>query len=109
MSFKALIVPEDPTNNGYILQPLATRMLEECGRPNAKVTVLTNPRTQGYEHAKAVLVDQVFARYSHFDLLLFLCDADGNNRQAAFTTLEAKAAADGVRLLCCAAVQEVEI
>ena len=108
MSFKVLVVPEDPTNNGYILQPLVTRMLEGCGRPQGKVTVLTNPKTAGYDHAKAILIDQVFDRYSHYDLLLFLCDADGKDRTAAFANLEAQGTEKQVRLICCAAIQEVE-
>jgi hypothetical protein len=52
LSFNALVVPEDPEYNGYILKPLAVRLLEACGKPNAKVTVLANPRAQGYEHAR---------------------------------------------------------
>ncbi|MDX1984844.1 MAG: hypothetical protein SFV51_31515 [Bryobacteraceae bacterium] len=55
MSLRILIVPEDPTYNGAILAPLVTRMLTECGRPKAKVTVLENPRVQGYAHAKQQL------------------------------------------------------
>jgi hypothetical protein len=41
LSFNVLVVPEDPLNNGYILRPLVTRMLAECGKGNAKVEVRT--------------------------------------------------------------------
>lgn len=108
MSLKVLVVPEDPTYNGYILRPLVDRMLRECGRPNAKVEVLTNPKANGYAHAKALLVDQVLDRYAHFDVLLFLPDADGRDRTGEFASLEAGARDRGVELVCCAAVQEVE-
>ncbi|HBL28842.1 MAG TPA: hypothetical protein DD490_18565 [Acidobacteria bacterium] len=109
MSFNVLVVPEDPLNNGYILKPLVTRLLAECGKANAKVEVLTNPRAQGYEHAKELLRGALLERYRHKDLLLFLVDADGRDRRSEFQRLEEDAAAQGVRLLCCAAVQEVEV
>lgn len=108
MSFSALIIPEDPTNNGYILDPLIEHMLAECGKPNAKVEVLRNPKTQGYEHAKAVLLNEVLDRYRHKNLLLFLPDADGKDRAAEFLVMEQSARSIGARLICCAAQQEVE-
>lgn len=108
MSFNALIVPEDPTNNGYILDPLIECMLAECGKPHAKVEVLRNPRTQGYEHAKTVLMGEVLDRYRHKNLLLFLPDADGKNRDVEFQNMENVANGLGVPLICCAAQQEVE-
>lgn len=108
MSFDVLVVPEDPANNGYILKPLVSRMLSECGKPNAVVTVLSNPRAQGYEHAKRLLQTRIFEAYRHMNLLLFLPDADGRDRRDEFGSLEGEAARRGVRLLCCAAVQEVE-
>lgn len=108
MSFDVLVVPEDPANNGYILKPLILRMLAECGKPNAVVTVLSNPRAQGYEHAKALL-NQLFDRYRHMNLLLFLPDADGKDRIGEFRRLEEEAKHRGVNLLCCAAEQEVEV
>ncbi|HKI00374.1 MAG TPA: hypothetical protein VKK31_00195 [Thermoanaerobaculia bacterium] len=109
MSFDVLVVPEDPANNGYILKPLISRMLAECGKANARVTVLSNPRTKGYEHAKALLRNQLFLRYRHMKLILFLPDADGKNREGEFQALEDEANRQGVRLLCCAAKEEVEV
>ena len=49
MSFKVLVIPEDPTHNGYILKPLVESILTDAGKPNARVTVLTNSRLQGYD------------------------------------------------------------
>jgi len=109
LSFNVLVVPEDPANNGYILKPLVSRILAECGKANAKVTVLTNPRAKGYEHAKALLRSQLFERYRHMNLLLFLPDADGKDRSAELRSLEEEAGRQGVTLLCCAAQQEVEV
>jgi hypothetical protein len=99
-----LIVPEDPTYNGHILKPLIERILEHCGKPNAKVTVLSEPRLQGYNHAKEKL-PEILDRYLHLDLILFLVDADGKDRTGEFTNLEKRS----TKLLCAAAVQEVEI
>jgi hypothetical protein len=109
VSFKALVVPEDPTYNGYILGPLVTRIMRECGKPNAKVTVLSNPKTSGYEDAKRLLVDRILEAYSHFDLILFLPDADGKDKSAEFALLETGAVGFGVRLFCCAAIPEIEV
>jgi hypothetical protein len=109
LSFDVLVVPEDPTYNGYILKPLISRMLAECGRANARVTVLSNPRARGYEDAKALLRNRLFDRYRHMNLLVFLPDADGKDRGGEFQMLEEEAGSRGVRLLCCAAKEEVEV
>lgn len=108
MSFNVLVVPEDPTYNGYILKPLVERLLTECGKPNSKVKVLDNPRARGYEHAKALIVDEVIDAWAHFNLLLFLPDADGRDKRAEFQYIENTARDRGVWLFCCAAVEEVE-
>lgn len=108
MSYQVLVIPEDPTHNGDILEPLIGRMLAECGKPNAKVVVLTNPKVQGYEHARQRL-PEVLDRYRYFDLALFLVDADGKDRTASFETLESEAELNGSALICAAAEQEVEV
>jgi hypothetical protein len=72
MSFKVLIIPEDPTNNGYIVKPLIKRMMKECGKPNAQVDVRSNPRVQGYNNAKALMSEISFESYTHKYLLLFI-------------------------------------
>lgn len=108
MSFNVLVVPEDPTYNGYILGPLVARLMSECGKPNSRVKVLTNPKAAGYEHAKSLIVDEVIDRYAHFNLLLFMPDADGKDKRAEFQYIENTARDRGVQLFCCAAVEEVE-
>ena len=108
MSCNVLVIPEDPTYNGAILQPLVERILEDCGKVNARVTVLTNPRVWGFEHACG-RIPAIVERYAHFDLLLFLPDADGDDRSALFERLESEAARQHVALICCAAKEEVEV
>jgi hypothetical protein len=105
VSFRALIIPEDPTNNGYILRPLITRMLAEVGKPNAQTLVLTNPRLTGYDHAVKAIEEDLPLRYTFYDLWLFLPDAD---RAAGAPALEARMQARGIPLLCCASKPEVE-
>lgn len=105
MSFRVLIIPEDPTYNGYILRPLVTRMLEEVGKPNAQIHVLINPRLTGYDHAVQAIESDLPQRYAFYDLWLFLPDAD---RAAGASGLEAKMNQRGIPMFCCAAQPEVE-
>ena len=56
-----------------------------------------------------MITEQVLGRYSHFDLLLFLPDADGKDRSAEFQGLMRAAEDRNVKLICCAARQEVEV
>jgi hypothetical protein len=83
-------------------------MLAQCGKPNARVLVLTNPKVQGYEHARQKL-PEIVERYRHFDLILFLVDADGKDKATVFQALESNAASNGSALFCAAAEQEVEV
>jgi hypothetical protein len=108
VSTHLLIVVEDPTHNGQIAYPLMQRMVAACGRPRARVTVLTNPHARGYASAKAIVTDVVPHRFPHVDLVLFLPDADGKDRSAEFDFLEESLRAAGVHLICCSAVQEIE-
>ena len=114
MSLNVLVVPENPTYNGAILKPLCECVLVECGRPRANVEVMANPRTNGYEHAKSLFREAIMDLYSHKHLVLFLPDSDGQDRSGEFARLEADfelqavAIAKPIRLICCAAVPEVE-
>jgi len=95
VSFNVVVIGEDPTHNGYILKPLISRMLQECGKPNANVVVPPNQKAKGYEHVKALLIEQIVDRYRHFDLSLFLPDADGKDRSGEFERLEEQASEKG--------------
>ncbi|MEI9973222.1 MAG: hypothetical protein WDO73_14950 [Ignavibacteriota bacterium] len=80
------------------------RLLKECGKANAKVVVLRDPAVSGYEDACGKL-PEIRQAYRRYDLLLFLPDADGKDRSQRFAQFEAEA---GPKLICCAAVEEVE-
>ncbi|MBI4658859.1 MAG: hypothetical protein HY735_08450 [Verrucomicrobia bacterium] len=105
MSFRVLVIPEDPTYNGYIVKPLAERMLAEAGKTQARVVLLTNPKLGGIEQAKDAIRNRLVVAYRHFDLWLFLPDAD---RAGGLDDLEKQMTTQGVMLLCCATGPEVE-
>ncbi|MBI4568797.1 MAG: hypothetical protein HY719_10410 [Planctomycetes bacterium] len=77
MSFRVLVIPEDPTYNGYILKPLVKRLMIKAGKPKAEVNVLPRSQWNGYDAVVAALKKgELAANYTHFDLWLFLPDAD---------------------------------
>lgn len=108
VSIKVLVIPEDPTNNGYILKPLVEAILADIGKPNAKVHVLTSPRLNGYTDAVRAIREELSERYGFWDLWIFIPDADLASSRS-MDTLEGELAQKGVRLLCSPAHPEVEI
>jgi len=67
---------------------------------------------QGYAHAKKLLEDRIPRDWWHFELILFIPGADGlaGNRKGEFKRLEqlAERRTRPVKLICCAAEQELE-
>jgi hypothetical protein len=108
VSFRVLVIPEDPTHNGYILKPLVQALLADIGKPKARVEVLGNPRLEGYDHAMRAIKSELSDRYQYFDLWLFFPDADRAN-PIAMQALEQQVSAKGIPLFCCPALPEVEI
>lgn len=107
MSFRVLVIPEDPTLNSHILKPLTKAIVTDAGRPAAKVAVLTKPRLRGYGQAVRAIRTNL-ERYRYMDLWLFFPDAD-KAKDDAMRSLEEKRAVQGIGLLCCPAQPEVEI
>lgn len=108
MSFRVLVIPEDPLQNGHILKPLVQAIMVDAGKPAAKVTVLPNPRVRGYDQAVKAIRNELQEAYGSIDLWLFFPDADIAG-SGAMRNLETHIAASGISLLCCAAQPEVEI
>lgn len=108
MSLRVLVIPEDPTLNGYILKPLIQAVLAECGKPNANVFVLGNPRLEGYAHAVRAIRDELPDRYGFWDLWIFMPDGDCATEQT-MRALEEELREKQVSLICCPAKPEVEI
>lgn len=88
MSFRVLVIPEDPKWNGYILKPLAKKLMESAEKPKARMEVLANPRLRGYAHALRAIRGELPESYGFFDLWLFFPDADRAGVDA-MTRLEA--------------------
>ncbi|MDR3228242.1 MAG: hypothetical protein LBT53_02345, partial [Puniceicoccales bacterium] len=108
MSFKVLVIPEDPTNNGYILKPLVEAILADAGKPNAKVKVLTSPRLNGFAQAKKAIDEELVDRYGFYHLWIFIPDADCA-KPDSMREMENRLAKKNIKLLCCPAQPEVEI
>lgn len=108
MSFKVLVIPEDPTYNGAILKPIISSIVANAGKPRARVHVLTDPHLGGYDHAMRAIKGQLIDKYCYWDLWIFMPDAD-RATPAAMQALEADLSARDVRLLCCPAEPEAEI
>lgn len=105
---KVLVIPEDPTYNGYILKPLVTRLFKSVGRGSAKITILTNPYARGLEMIKEKLPG-ILDRYRHFDIMLFVVDQDCKaGRADELAHIEILASQAGVCMITCAAVTEIE-
>ena len=108
MSFRVLVIPEDPLQNGHILRPLVQAIMRNAGRPAATVDVLENPRLRGYDHAVRAIHNKLSEAYSFMDLWLFFPDAD-RATSGAMQNMETQVATSGTTLLCCAPQPEVEI
>ena len=108
MSLRILVIPEDPTYNGYILKPVVEMLLAEVGKPTARISVLSKPRLRGYDQAVDAVRNDLVSLYRHMDVWLFLPDGD-RATPTAMSDLESHLASQDVTLLCCPAVPEVEI
>lgn len=108
MSFNVLVIPEDPTWNGYILKPLTKALLDDTEKPNAKVKLLENPHVGGYDQALSAIRGELPNLYGFFDLWLFIPDADRASADA-MENLETDLQSRGIPLLCCRAQPEIEI
>lgn len=114
MSFNVLVIPEDFTKDEHILKPLAERILQDLGKPNASIRVCRDPNFGGLGEAlKTERLRKVIARYPMIDLFILLVDRDGvAGREAKVGSIEAKLAAEmagsGRQFVAGLAWQEVE-
>jgi hypothetical protein len=107
MSCKVLVIPEDPTYNGYLLKPLVERLLDEAGKPKAQVLILRDPKTGGFEHACDLIASgELRGRYGYYDLWVFLPDGD---QLKDLANLEACVQNQKAPLIACYVIPEVEV
>ncbi|MBL8724426.1 MAG: hypothetical protein JNK49_10295 [Planctomycetes bacterium] len=105
---KVLVIPEDQTNDQYILKPVVERLFEELGR-SARVSVLPEPRLRGAEHAldPSVVRSIVADNRAMVDLFLLVVDRDCD-RQKNGERLAAREREHPDVLVGCLAVEELE-
>jgi hypothetical protein len=107
MSCKVLVIPEDPTYNGYLLKPLVERLLDEAGKPKAQVLILRDPKTGGFSDACDLIQSgKLRDRYGYYDLWLFLPDGD---QARVLQTLEDGVKDQKARLIASYLTPEVEV
>lgn len=105
---KVLIIPEDQTHDGFILQPIVEAIFESLAIP-ARVGVLPEPRLRGASYAlDAEIIRSIVADNPMVELFLLLVDRDCD-RQRHVDKAAARVAEHEGRLLACLAKQEVEV
>lgn len=90
MSFRALIIPEDPRKDEHLLKPIFSRLLDEI-RPQSLVEVCRDPVLGGVGRAlKWEKIEPIVQRYrSRVRLFILAIDRDGDpDRRAKLDHLE---------------------
>lgn len=110
-----LIIPEDFTNDQYILTPIVEAMLAYLGKRRATVRVCMAPRLRGIDQAlRWERIQEILDRYQGMvNLFLHIVDRDGEStRRAVLDNLEQRARAHlppGRQFFSEHAWQEVEV
>lgn len=80
---RVLVIPEDFRKDQYLLGPIIKAMLNEIGRPRAKVQVCRDPLLGGIGEAlKTERIEEIIQRYRGMvDLFLLCVDRDGNEHR----------------------------
>lgn len=111
---RIMVIPEDPTLDRYILQPIVEHIFNDLGR-KAQVEVLRDPHLRGIDEAldSEVVAGIIRDREAMFDLFLLLVDRDCNDgRKPGRNNVEMarqRETENGGQLLACLAVEEVEV
>lgn len=105
---KVLIIPEDPTLDGFILQPVMERLFIALDR-QARIEVLRDPHIRGIDQAlNEGIVSTIIEMNPMIDIFCIIVDrdCDRKNNTARAGRLEGRQPG---RLVACVAVQEVEV
>lgn len=105
---RVLVIPEDPTLDQYILEPVVERIFRELKRP-ARVDILRDPHLRGIQQAlDRQVITGIIADNPMIDLFLLIvdrdCDRFGNEAKAR----GCQACHDGKLIVTCAR-EEVEV
>ena len=107
---RVLIIPEDPTNDQYVLKPIVSAIFDHLGR-KARVTVLPNPRLRSVNQAlDSKILEGIIASYPQEYLFLLLLDNDCEKTRIEKITAREQAFSNAKKILLGGlAVEEVEI
>jgi hypothetical protein len=109
VALRILVVPEDPTLDGYVLQPVVERICTEARLKNAQVSVLRDPRLRGIDEAlNPDKIRQIVADNPMVDLFLLVVDRDCDRQNNTLRASDREAEHAG-KLLACVAIEEVEV
>jgi hypothetical protein len=116
MSFKVAIACEDHTWDQYIVRPIVTALLNNLGKPKARIEVINDPRSTGINVLLAQ-VEAILAKWgSVVDVVLFAVDLDcldgrdgRGDRLQALSERVAAASAFAAKAVLVAAIQELEV
>jgi hypothetical protein len=102
-----MVIPEDPTNDQYILKPVVEQLFAGLGK-SPRVQVLANPRLRGISEAlSAPILADIVAMYPMVDLFLVLVDRDAEQKRPGQAEERAQEHPD--QLFVCLAIEEVEV
>jgi hypothetical protein len=105
LSCRVLIILEDPTNDQHILRPLVARLLKECGKPNAKWSSY-KPAVSRIRGRLPKLAREIRKAFRD-SICLYSSPTPTAKTCPKVLSLNLKHE-PGPKLLCCAAVEEVE-
>lgn len=77
-----MIIPEDHTNDQYMLKPIISALMSKIGKSKANIQVCSNPRLQGIRDALSLkILKKIIEQYGTFHLFLLLIDRDGDSNR----------------------------
>ena len=76
-----LIIPEDFTNDGYVLKPILEAMLGHLGKRRVNVRICTDPCLQGIDQAlRWERIQEILDQYQGMvSIFLHIVDRDGQS------------------------------
>lgn len=104
---KILIIPEDPTHDGFILKPVVEQIFADLGK-EPWVETLSSPRLRGVAQAMdSSVLARIVASRPMIDLFLVLVDRDGDVHRSGLA--QQREAEHKGRLFVCLAIEEIEV
>ena len=111
MSYRILVVMEDPTLDRYVVEPIVRVICESLERAAIRIDVLVDPWLRGVEQAlDGHMWEKIVVMYPMVDLFLLVVDRDCvTTRTGRFGVLCSRVEDAGRRFVGCLAIEEVEV